>query len=146
MKVKVKSCPTLCDPMDCSLPDSSICGIFQARVLEWVAISPLGVLSTQGSNPGFLHCRQTLYRLSQRSNFFQNGMSDILWILAKPQTSFNLLVGCKSVDFSPFLSVCGYCFGLQWAQDLSEGGPGWCHLGSERLTPTGLKQEAKEMC
>ena len=42
--VKVKnevaqSCPTLCDPMDCSLPGSSIHGIFQARVLEWVAIS-----------------------------------------------------------------------------------------------------------
>ena len=34
-----QSCPTLCDPMDCSLPGSSIHGIFQARVLEWVAIS-----------------------------------------------------------------------------------------------------------
>ena len=34
-----QSCPTLCDPMECSLPDSSIHGIFQARVLEWVAIS-----------------------------------------------------------------------------------------------------------
>ena len=32
-------CPTLCDPMDCSLPGSSIHGIFQARILEWVAIS-----------------------------------------------------------------------------------------------------------
>ena len=31
-------CPTLCDPMDCSLPGSSVYGIFQARVLEWVAI------------------------------------------------------------------------------------------------------------
>ena len=31
-------CPTLLDPMDCSLPCSSILGIFQARVLEWVAI------------------------------------------------------------------------------------------------------------
>ena len=41
MKVKVKSlskCPTLCDPMDYSLPGSSVHGIFQARVLEWVAI------------------------------------------------------------------------------------------------------------
>ena len=42
-KAKVKSkvaqsCPTLCDPMDCSLPGSSVHGIFQARVLEWVAI------------------------------------------------------------------------------------------------------------
>ena len=32
-------CPTLCDPMDCSLLGSSIHGIFQARVLAWVAIS-----------------------------------------------------------------------------------------------------------
>ena len=31
-------CPTLCDPMDCSLPGSSIHGIVQARILEWVAI------------------------------------------------------------------------------------------------------------
>ena len=32
-------CPTLCDPMDCSLPGSSIHRIFQARILEWIAIS-----------------------------------------------------------------------------------------------------------
>ena len=33
-------CPTLCDPMDCShLPGSSVHGTFQARILEWVAIS-----------------------------------------------------------------------------------------------------------
>ena len=34
-----QSCPTLCDPMDCSLPGSSVRGIFQAIVLEWIAIS-----------------------------------------------------------------------------------------------------------
>ena len=34
-----QSHPTLCDPMDCNLPGSSIHGIFQARTLEWVAIS-----------------------------------------------------------------------------------------------------------
>ena len=34
-----QSCPTLSDPTDCSLPDSSIHRIFQARVLEWVAIA-----------------------------------------------------------------------------------------------------------
>ena len=44
MKVKsesevAQSCLTLSDPMDCSLPGSSIHGIFQARVLEWVAIA-----------------------------------------------------------------------------------------------------------
>ena len=35
----LQSCPTLRDPMDCSLPASSVCGICQARVLEWVAIA-----------------------------------------------------------------------------------------------------------
>ena len=35
----LQSCPTLCDPMDCSLPGSSIHGIFQERVLEWGAIA-----------------------------------------------------------------------------------------------------------
>ena len=44
MKVKsesevAQSCPTLTDPMDCSLPGSSVHGIFQARVLEWGAIA-----------------------------------------------------------------------------------------------------------
>ena len=44
MKVKSESevtqlCPTLSDPMDCSLPGSSVHGIFQARVLEWVAVA-----------------------------------------------------------------------------------------------------------
>ena len=34
-----QSCPALCDPMDCSLPGFSVYGIFQARILEWVAIS-----------------------------------------------------------------------------------------------------------
>ena len=44
MKVKserevAQSCPTLRGPMDCSLPGSSVHGIFQARVLEWGAIA-----------------------------------------------------------------------------------------------------------
>ena len=34
-----KSCPILCNPMDCSPPGSSVHGILQARILEWVAIS-----------------------------------------------------------------------------------------------------------
>ena len=34
-----QSCPTLCNPMDYSLPGSSVHGILQARILEWVAIS-----------------------------------------------------------------------------------------------------------
>ena len=70
VKVKVslaQSCPTLCDSMDCSLPRFSVPGILQARILEWVAIPfSRGILPTQGSNLGLLHCRQILYCLSHR--------------------------------------------------------------------------------
>ena len=45
-----QSCPTLCDPMDCSLLGSSVHGIFQAIVLEWIAISP-GDLPDPGIEP-----------------------------------------------------------------------------------------------
>ena len=64
-----QSCPTLCNPMDCSLPGSFVHGIFQATVLEWIAISfSRGIFPTQGFNPGLLHCRQTLYRLSHQGS------------------------------------------------------------------------------
>ena len=43
-----QSCPTLCDPLDCSPPGSSVHELFQARVLEWVAIS----FSRGSSQPG----------------------------------------------------------------------------------------------
>ena len=42
----VQSFPTLCDPLDCSLPGSSVHGILQARILEWVAI-----FISRGSSP-----------------------------------------------------------------------------------------------
>ena len=59
MKVKseskvAQSCPTLRDPMDCSLPGSSIHGIFQARVLEWGAIA----FSDSLLRVGFFRCRE----------------------------------------------------------------------------------------
>ena len=43
--VCTQSCPTLCDPMECSPPGSSVHGISQARIMEWVAIS-----SSRGSS------------------------------------------------------------------------------------------------
>ena len=57
MKVKseseaAQSCPTPSDPMDCGLPGSSAHGIFQARVLEWVAIV---VYICQSQSPSLSH-------------------------------------------------------------------------------------------
>ena len=84
----LQSCLTLCNPMDCSLPGSSVHGILQARILEWVAMaSSRG--SSQPSNlflldllhwqvgslplvppgkpqPGLLHCRQILHWMSHQ--------------------------------------------------------------------------------
>ena len=51
-----QSCPTLSDPMDCSLPGSSIHGIFQARVQEWGAIA--------FSLPPGIHARNNSFHLS----------------------------------------------------------------------------------
>ena len=51
-----RSCPTLRNPLNCSLPSSFVHGIFQARILEWVAIFLLqGIFLTQGSNMHLLY-------------------------------------------------------------------------------------------
>ena len=65
-KVKVlitQSYPILCNPMDCSPPGSSVHGILQARILEWVAI-PFCKRLSWPRDPGLLLFRQILYHLS----------------------------------------------------------------------------------
>ena len=62
----LQSCLTLCDPMDCSPPASSVQGILQARTLEWVAMPPPGDLPDPAIEPASLpslSCigRQVLY-------------------------------------------------------------------------------------
>ena len=55
--------------MDCSPPDSSVHGILQARILEWVAMPfSRGIFLTQGLNLSLLHCRQILYHLSHQGS------------------------------------------------------------------------------
>ena len=54
----------ICDPMDCSMPGSSIHGISQARILKWVSISSSGDLPTQGLNPHLLHWQEASLQLS----------------------------------------------------------------------------------
>ena len=54
--------------MDYSPPDSSVLGISQARILEWVAFPSLGDLPDQGLTPGLLHCRWILLLLSYQGS------------------------------------------------------------------------------
>ena len=64
-----QSCPILCDPMDCSLPGSSIHGILQARLLEWVAIS-FSRGSSQPRNKTWVSCisGKFFYHLSHQGS------------------------------------------------------------------------------
>ena len=64
-----QSCPTLCDPMDCSLPGSSAMGFSRQEYWSGVPFPSAEDLPTQGSNPGLLHCRQTLYHLSHQGSW-----------------------------------------------------------------------------
>ena len=62
-----QSCPTLCDPMDCNPPGSSVHGILQARILEWVTISfSRASVQHRDRTQLSLQCRQILYRLSHQ--------------------------------------------------------------------------------
>jgi len=62
--IVAQSCLTLHNPMD--LPGSSVHGILQAKILEWVDHSLLqGIFSTQGLNPGFPHYGWILYQEAQ---------------------------------------------------------------------------------
>ena len=70
-----QSCPTLCGPIDCSPPESSVHGIFQARVLEWVAISfSRGSSRPRDQTQVSSHCRQMLYHLSHQGRLPINGL------------------------------------------------------------------------
>ena len=75
MKVKsesevAQSCPTLSDPMDCSLPGSSIHGISQARLLEWgaIALSQGAKIKVQTNTPFFWRLQGKIFFLASRGN------------------------------------------------------------------------------
>ena len=78
MKVESESevaqpCPTLSDPMDCSLPGSSVHGIFQARVLEWGAMPPFKENGLPFCVPGVLrqHSEVVLWKLLSSQRIFR---------------------------------------------------------------------------
>ena len=62
-------CLTLCNPIGCSLPGSSVHEDFPGKNTGVDCHAPLqGIFPTQGSNPGLLHCRQILYHLSHQGS------------------------------------------------------------------------------
>ena len=61
MRLVAKSCLTPCDPLDCSLPGSSVHGILPEEYWSGLPFSLQGIFPTQELNVGLLHCRQMLY-------------------------------------------------------------------------------------
>ena len=91
--LSVQSCPTLCDPMDCSPPSFSVHEDSPGKntgagchALLW------GIFPTQGSNPGLLHCRWILYHLSHQG-----------W---DQSNVFSILLGVKSISSCRMECVC----------------------------------------
>ena len=82
-----QSCPTLCDPVECSLQGSSFRGIFQARILEWVAIS----FSRGSSQP---RDRTWVSRFAGR--FFTNEPLGKPWPSKGPVILWGLLLHCQT--------------------------------------------------
>ena len=112
-------CLTLCDPTDCSPPDSSVHGILQGRIPEWVAIpssifviKPLSLMSTcigrwvfttsatwktQGSIPGFPHCSRILYQPQGKpKNTGVDSLSLLQWIFLTQELNWGLL-HCRQI-------------------------------------------------
>ena len=78
--------------MDCSLPGSSVHGISQARILEWLPFPSPGDLPNPESNPGLLHYRQILYQLSYEGSPWEKEMGEIwVWGLRFCELSGELL-------------------------------------------------------
>ena len=92
-----QSCPTLCDPMDCSPPGSSVHGDFPGKNTGVGSLSLLQrIFPTQGLNPGLSHCRRILYCLNQQESPFR-------WIEAL------ILIKSKSILSFFFLMISALC-------------------------------------
>ena len=84
-------CPTLCDPMDCSPPDSSVHGVLQARILQWLAI-PLSRGSAQPNDQSWVsHTAGKFFTVRATKNVFLAQLC---------------LTPCNPVDCNPTRLLC----------------------------------------
>ena len=88
----LQSCLTLCDPMDCSLPGSSVHGVLQAGILKWVAMPPPGDLLQPGMEPTSLKSPALASRVFTTS--------------ATWEAQLTLLLSWKSSPFYKIWAIC----------------------------------------
>ena len=105
-------CPTLCDPIDCSLPGSSVHGIFQARVLEWIAISRMGKSQRREILAKEWHkqrrgVRKWQHVLGTRNEPKNRDLGKGRWRPLGPQVC--MLIGCLFIRKGPYALQSGLC-------------------------------------
>ena len=89
-------CPTLCDPMDCSLPSSSVHGISQTRIPQWMPFPSPGIFSTQSLNSG-------LQRWQAGSLPWSHQGSPLHWLFSRIEIHHSLDFGDTILFlFSPY--------------------------------------------
>ena len=142
-----QSCLTLCDLMDCSLPGSSVLGDSPGKNNRVSCLALLqGIFPIQGLNPGLLHCRQILYRLSHqglwvrsKSYLFKSLLAKVYrWIhFQLPQLrvdTYTSREGAETIQKESYQIVYGYHSSiLAWRIPWMEK-PGWLQsIGSQRV-------------
>ena len=100
--VRAQLCPTLYDLMDCSLSASSVHGISQARILEWVAFPSIGDLPNTGIQPvslGFpaLAGRFFTIRATWEAHYFFKAWMIKYWLLCIKGMDFRLRQTCIQI-------------------------------------------------
>ena len=125
MKVKsesevAQSCPTLSNPMDCSPPGSSICGIFQARVLEWGAMA----FSDEFSVCWIL----TSYQLMWYANIFSFGRLSFILLMVSLVVQKSLVWYSPTCLFFLLLPLCVcVCVCVCMCVKSKKNCKDWCH-------------------
>ena len=96
-----QSCLTLCDPMDISPSGSSVRGILQTRILEWVAMTFSRGSSYPGIQPDLLQCSQILYQLNHQCVYISPKLPKYAPITTFPSSNLGLFSKTVSVFFIP---------------------------------------------
>ena len=112
-------CPTLCDPMDCSRPGSSVNRIIQAKHWSGLPFPSPGDLPDLELNPGLLHCGQIIYHLSH-----QESQGTGKWLINPLHITKHIL--SLSIDWNPHYvpgTVVRIAIQRSWRQGLAQDGP-----------------------
>ena len=94
-----QSCSTLCKPMDCSLPGSSVHGILQAQILEWVAMPSSRGSSQPRDQTQVSHISGRFFTVwaPRESHEYQSGTLSLLWKIFLTQESNRGLLYCRQI-------------------------------------------------